>query len=139
MPGLRREQAVGLGVVGLAVRDGGDELLQVGRLHLAVGRHHAGDVDLVGERALVAGDDRGADARVLLVLDDLDARIGVGGALDCGVGRVVVDDVDPVDERRNLRDGGADQLLLVVGRHDDRNCLAGKHAANSIGCRGFCL
>jgi hypothetical protein len=102
--GLAGEEAVCLRVVDLVACDRGGEHLQVGRVHLRVRGHHGGDVDPLLERAPVAGQDRGADAFVALVLDQLDAREvegpdGRGGA----VAGVVVDDVDPVDELASSR------------------------------------
>ncbi len=67
LPRLPGEEAVRLRVVDLAAGDRGGDRLEVGRVHLVVGRHHAGDVDPLLDRALVAGDDRCADALVLLV------------------------------------------------------------------------
>ena len=70
------DQPVRLRVVDLAARDRADDALQLGRVHLVVARHHARHVDAARrERALVAGDDRGADAAVVLVDDHLDARV----------------------------------------------------------------
>ena len=48
---------------------------QLGRIHLVVGRHDARHVDLLLERAAVAGRDRGAHAGVALVPEDLHARV----------------------------------------------------------------
>ena len=80
------------------------------------------------ERALVAGDDRRADAAVAVVRDDLDARIAdAARALDRRVARAVVDDVDAVDERRDAAQRRRDELLLVVRGHDDRDALALEH------------
>ena len=134
LPGLTGDEAVRLRVVDLAARDRLDEREQVGRIHLVVGRHHADDVEPVLERALVAGDDRGADAAVPLARDELDARVGrrahgLGGA----VGGGVVDDEDPVDELRDPGERRPDQPLLVVGGDDDRDALAVDHALGGAG------
>ena len=74
VPGLAGEESVRLRVVDLAARDGLDERLEVRGVHLVVAGHHRRDVDPLVARALVAGDDRGADALVPLVADQLDAR-----------------------------------------------------------------
>ena len=80
------------------------------------------------ERAPIAGDDRGADAAVAVVRNDLDARVSArAGALGGRVAGAVVDDVDPVDERRDAGERRRDQLLLVVRGHDDRDALALEH------------
>ncbi len=103
---------------------------EVVRVHLVVGRHHAGDVDPLFDRAFVAGDDRGADAAVALVRDHDDAGIGCGRLLrapDRSVARRVVDDIDAVDEARNHREGLRKQQLLVVRGDDDRDALAFDH------------
>ena len=122
------EQAVRLRVVDLAARNGTRERLEVLGIHLVVAGHHADDVDLLLERALVAGDDRGADAAVALVDDELDARVAERAhALRRRVGRAVVDDDDPVDEARDAAERRRDQVLLVVRGHDDRDALALEH------------
>ena len=77
-PRLARDQPVRLRVVDLAAGDGADEARELVRVHLVVGRHHAGDVDPLLARPQVAGHDRGADAAVLLVDDDLDPGVGDG-------------------------------------------------------------
>jgi hypothetical protein len=87
-------------------------------------------------RAPVAGDDGGADAGVPLVADHLDAGVGGGDALGRGVARAVVDDEDPVDERGDAGHGLGDELLLVVGRDDDRDGLPLVHALRIGGRKG---
>ena len=52
-----------------------DELRELRRIHLVVGGHDAGDVDLLLERAAIAGRDGRADTRVSLVADDPDASV----------------------------------------------------------------
>ena len=76
LPRLAGEEPVRLRVVALARADRADERLEVVGIHLAVGSHHAGDVDLLCDRPPVAGDDRRPDALVPLVRDHLDARVG---------------------------------------------------------------
>ncbi len=78
LPGLARDEPVRLRVVGVAVDDRPRDRLEVLRRHLVVGRHHARDVDAVGDRLPVAGDDGGADAAVLLVADELDTPVRPG-------------------------------------------------------------
>ena len=80
LPRAAREEAVRLRVVDLAAGDRAGDRLQVGRVHLVVAGHDAGDVDSVLERPAVAGQDRGADALVLLVRDHLDARVAARAA-----------------------------------------------------------
>ena len=104
--------------------------LQIGRVHLVVRRHHDGDAHVVLDRALVAGDDGGADAGVALVLDHLDPSVlrrGRPGPLCGRVERGVVDDVDPVDEAGDAGQRLLEQRLLVVGGDDDRDALALEH------------
>src|SRR5919201_202243 len=61
-PRFTRDQPVRLRVVDLAAHDGQCDLLQVGRIHLVVGRHHTGDVDSLRHGPLIAGHDRRAYA-----------------------------------------------------------------------------
>ena len=75
LPGPAGEEAIRLCVVDLAARDRRDDALELGGVHLVVARHHGRDVDPLGEGALVARDDRGTDAAVPLVHDDLDPRV----------------------------------------------------------------
>src|SRR4029453_2366342 len=77
LPGLAGEEPVRLGVVDLVRRDALDERLEVVRVHLAIRRHHRGYLDLVGDRALVPGDDGRADSLVPLVRDEVDAWVGI--------------------------------------------------------------
>ena len=86
------------------------------------------------ERALVAGDDRGADAAVLLARDELDARVGRRAHGRRGaVGGGVVDDEDPVDELGDPGERRPDQPLLVVGGDDDRDALPVDHGLGGAG------
>ena len=103
LPGLPGEEAICLRVVALAGDDSTDEGAEVGRLHLVVRCHDAGDVDLEVAGALVAGDDGRPDAGVALVADDLDPGIGDGRALDGCVARAVVHDEDPDRRTRGSR------------------------------------
>ena len=75
LPRTAREQPVRLRVVELAANDRQRERLELVRVHLVVAGHHGDRVDARGQRALVAGDDRGADATVAFVADDLDSRV----------------------------------------------------------------
>ena len=128
LPGLARDEAVGLRVLHVASRDGADEPRQLRRIHLVVGRHHAGHVDALFESAPVAGHDRRAHARVLAVGDHLDPCVVHGARLCRGpVPRAVVDDVDAIDEVRDPAQGLHDQALLVVRGHDDGHALALEH------------
>ena len=102
LPRLPGEEAVRLRVVDLAAGDRRGDRLEVGRVHLVVGRHHAGDVDPLLDRALVAGDDRGADALVLRVHDDLDAWVG-RGAPPCALGSRRASIVDDVERGRRIQ------------------------------------
>ena len=82
----------------------------------------------VVEGSPIAGEDRGADALVALVRDDLDALVArcsrcVGGPV---AGRVVDDD-DPVDEVGDPGQGRADEALLVERRDDDGDSLSLEH------------
>ena len=82
----------------------------------------------VGERTFVAGEDRGADAAVPLVRDDLDARVAERSrTLGGRVRRRVVDDVDAVDEARDPAERLGDQRLLAVRGNDDGDGLALEH------------
>ena len=81
LPGLAGEEAVRLRVVHLAASDRGDEALELGRVHLVVGRHHRGDVHALLAGAQVAGDDGCSDAAVALVADQLDGFMGGMGRL----------------------------------------------------------
>ena len=137
LPGLTGDEPVRLRVVDLAAGDRLDERDQVGRIHLVVGRHHADDVEPFLERALVAGDDRGADAAVPLARDELDARIGRrADGLGRPVGGGVVDDEDPVDELGDAGQRRSDQPLLVVGGDDDRDALPVDHGSGGSGAAG---
>src|SRR5581483_5676458 len=128
VPGLARDEPVRLRVVELTACNGQRQHLEVVRIHLVVGGHHARDVHGVGVRALVASDDRGADAAVPVVPHDLDACVPeLGRTFHGGVAGAVVDDVDAVDERGYAAERGLDQGLLVVRRHDDRNALPVEH------------
>ena len=108
LPGAAADQPVRLRVVDLAAHDRPEDPLELVGVHLVVARHHRRHVDPLGERPLVAGDDRRADAAVALVDDHLDrgsatARAPLGGR----VARGVVDDDDPVDEVRDPGDVAA--------------------------------
>ena len=128
LPGLAGEEAVRLRVVELTARNRLDEVAEILGIHLVVRGHDGGDIDPVGHRCAVAGDDRGANAFVPLVLDYLGARIVQRlRALDRGVLRPVVDDVDAVDEIRHPLDRGSEKLLLVVRGDDNRDPLAVEH------------
>ena len=128
IPRLTGHEPVGLRIVELAARDRACQGLQVAGIHLIVGRHHAGDVHALGERALVAGDDRRSDAAIALVCEHVDPWVAdAAGTLDGCVARAVVDDVDPVDERRNAGKRDPDKLLLVVRGNDDRDAPALEH------------
>ena len=60
--------------------------------------------------------------------DDLDARVvGRARAFGCGVAGCVVDDEDAIDEAGYPLQGPGDQLLLVVGGHDDGDGLTFEH------------
>ena len=126
LPGLARDEPVRLRVVGVAVDDGSRDGLELVRRHLVVGRHHARDVHAVGDRLPIAGDDRGADAAVLLVADELDAPVS-GRDHSRAVARRVVHDVDAVDELGDARQRLGEQLLLVVRGNDDGYGLAVEH------------
>ena len=82
----------------------------------------------VVEGSPIAGEDRGADALVALVGDDLDALVARGSCCVCGpiAGRVVDDD-DPVDEVGDPGQGRADEAFLVERRDDDGDSLALEH------------
>jgi hypothetical protein len=84
----------------------------------------------LGERALVAGDDRRSHAPVAVVGDHLDARVADRpGAFRGGVARGVVDNEDPVDEAGDPLQRCCDQALLVVRRDDDCNRFAFQHGS----------
>ena len=128
LPRLAGHQPVRLRVVDLAARDRLHEVLEVVRIHLVVAGHHGRDVHLLVDRALVARDDRGADALVARVADHLDARVGDRlRPLDRRVAGRVVDDVDPVDKLRDAGDRRADELLLIVRWDYDCDALALEH------------
>ncbi len=130
LPRLAGEEPVRLRVVELAAGDGPGQRLELRRIHLVVAGHHGGHVDPLGQRPLVAGDDRGAHALVLLVDEHLDACVpGRAGALGGGVAGLVVHHEDAVDELGDARDGLRDQPLLVVRGHDDRDGLPLQHPA----------
>src|SRR5262245_56474000 len=132
LPRLAGDEPVRLRVLDLAARDRACEAFELGPVHLVVGGHDAGDVDLLLERAPVAGRDRGADSAVRLVTEDLDARVASReGPLAGRVTRRVVDDVDPIDEIGNAAERVHDEALLVVGGHDDRDPLALEHQAGA--------
>ena len=82
LPGLAGEEAVRLGVVDLAAGHRADQRLEVAGSIWLSAAITAIDVDAVGERLFVAGDDRGADAAVPLVAEHRDAlaagRLGRG-------------------------------------------------------------
>ena len=104
LPRLAGGEAVRLRVVELAARDRLDERRQVLRIHLVVAVHHDDDVEPVGHRPAVAGDGRRADAAPALVREHLHPRVAeLERALARAVGGAVVDDEDPVDERRDAR------------------------------------
>src|SRR5205823_10025757 len=70
---------------------------------------------------------------VPLVHDHLEARVTRGTrTLGRRVLGAVVDDVDPVDERRHASNRVGDQQLLVVRRDDDRDALALEHPAEDV-------
>ena len=130
LPGLAGEEAVCLGVVDLAAGDRLGDRLELAGIHLVVGRHDAGDVDPLLDRAPVARDDRRANATVPFVRDEDDAGIGLGGgagSLGGVVGRGVVDDDHTVDEVRDPRQRLRQQDRLVVGRDHHGNALAVEH------------
>ena len=128
IPRLARHEPVRLRIVDLAARHRDGQRLEVARIHLVVGRHHAGDVHPLGECALVATHDRGADTTVAFELDHLDARVARSArALGGGVSRPVVHDVDAVDERWNAGQRRLDQALLVVRGDDDRDAPVFEH------------
>jgi hypothetical protein len=84
----------------------------------------------LGERALVAGDDRRSHAPVAVVGDHLDARVSDGPrTLGSRVARGVVYDEDPVDEARDALQRRCDQVLLVVRRDHHGDALSLEHAA----------
>ena len=86
------------------------------------------DVDLLLERAAVAGRNGGADPGIALVPQDLDARVaGAFRSLSGHVARAVVHDEDRVDELGDAADGLAHEPLLVEGGHHDRHPLAVEH------------
>ena len=98
------------------------------RVHLVVGGHDAGDVDLLLERSAIARCDGGADTRVSLVADDPHARVADRlGRSRRAVARGIVDDDDPVDELGDPTDRLADEPLLVERGNDDRDPLAVEH------------
>ena len=98
------------------------------RIHLVVAVHHDDDVKPVGEGPAVAGDGRGADTAPALVREHLDARVAeLERPFPRAVGGAVVDDEDPVDERRDSAERRGDQRLLVVRGHDDPHALALEH------------
>jgi len=143
------EQAVALGVVRPPFDDGIDDPVEDGGVHLAVTVHDRDDVHSVLEGVPVPGLDGGADAAVVLVADGddqglvLGSETGGGGRspvavgragvvqdlLPGAVGRGVVDDVRPVDERREGPDDVADEPLLVVRRDHDGHGLSFVHGS----------
>ena len=129
LPGAAGEESVRLRVVELVPHDRQRQQLELVGIHLVVAGHHGRCVHPLGERALVAGDDRGADTAVAVVGDHLDAWIlDRARALRGRVGRGVVDHVDPIDETGNALERGPDQAFFVVSRHDDGHLLAFEHA-----------
>jgi hypothetical protein len=98
---LRVEEAVALGVVGLAGSDRGDERGQETGVHLPVPIDLDEDVAAVGQGGLPAGLDRGPDATVLLSPDDLDPGVVAAGFDDraAPLRTGIVDHIDGVDLR----------------------------------------
>jgi hypothetical protein len=111
---LEVEEAVALGVVGLAVDDGGDEVGDQRRVHLAVAVDLDDDVDALGDGRLVAAHHGAADALVDGVFEHGHPRVGAVGAHEVAraVGALVVDHVDALHLRA---DGG--QHAQDVARH----------------------
>ncbi len=130
LPGTAGEEAVRLRVVELTANDRQRELLELVGVHLIVARHHRDSVHPLGERALVAGDDRRAHATVALVRDHLDPGIvDAARPLRGRVARGVVDDEDSVDEAGDPLHRRCDQSFLVVRRYHDGDALSFEHPA----------
>ena len=128
LPSAAGEKPVRLRVLDLAARHRVDDGGEIVRIHLVVRRHDAGDVDLLVERASVAGDDRGPHALVTVVLDQLDAPVDEPpDGVPCPVLRGVVDDDDAIDEFGDAGERRPDQRLLVVSGNHDRDGLPLQH------------
>ncbi len=120
--GLQVAEAVSLRVIGRAVDQRLHELRDEPERHLPVAVDFHDDVRARFERVAEAGDHRPADALILLVADDDDARIDLRVALRHRgrvVGRAVVDDDDGGEERRH-RAQHVRQLARDVERRHDR-------------------
>jgi hypothetical protein len=133
LPGLPREEAVALGVVGLVPDEGREQAGQVRGIHLRVAGHHGHDARLgsIGQGRLVSGGDGRAHPAVLLVADHLQALTHPprrpAQDLFRAVAGGIVHDHDAVHERGHGLQDGPEQLLLVVGRHDDDDSPALEH------------
>ena len=124
----REEEAVAFGIIDIVDDDGRQQARQIGRIHLAIARHHDRDIGVVVARPFIARGDRPADALVLRMLDQYDAGMfGLCRANPLG-GRVptlVIDDDDVVDIVRHRLNDVDDVTLFVVRRyHRDDNGLA---------------
>jgi hypothetical protein len=124
------EEAVALGVVGLARDDRRHEVRDAGRVHLPVGvqLHEHRRASL--ERGAIARDDGSAHALVLVVAQDDDARVlalalhEVAGAL----GARVVDHVDRLALRSDARQHAQHVPARPVARDDGRDPGRAPHA-----------
>ncbi len=112
-------EAVALGVVGVAVGDGRDEVHQQCRVHLPVAIDLDQNVHAIGDRRAVTGLDGAADAAVVRMEQHGDARV-VRFGLDQPAAAVGAGVVDAVDRRH-----------LLVDRSQHRQHVAGYPVAGN--------
>ncbi len=124
------EEAAALGVVGLAVNQRVQEICDLFQGHLVIPADHHRDIIALGSGFFVAGDNALSHAHVRLVTDQLNPGVLPRQFLNHPphpVGAAIIHHINPVNQCRNVFQGGPDQLFFIVSGDDQGNVLVTIH------------
>jgi hypothetical protein len=111
-----------------------EQTFNVVRIHLRIAVDGYDELSVAAQRRTITRDCGSANTSISIMADDsqplsLRAKGCCGGAIGAGV----VDNINKVDEVRQLSHGACDEAFFVVGRYHGSNSLASPHSLRPLG------